>query len=235
VRKLSGTLEQNPMLQVIVIGGLILLFGLLLYMRVLNQSTGATTPSPSESAPAVTPAPSADTADSAAPPASQEGTAGSAAPSQDGPEAPSTPATPPESVPGAPSAFETMTPGPGLPADVSRAYKADKVVVLSIHQLGGVPERISLDTLRRLQRSLGVDHNIAIFTFNVSRISRYARITQGVNVNRVPALVVIKPFSLSPDGVPQATVRYGYMGEQNAAQAVIDAAYSGPTLPYYAE
>jgi hypothetical protein len=54
-----------------------------------------------------------------------------------------------------------------------------------------------------------------------------------VNVNRVPALVVVRPKKLT-HGPPVASVSYGFRGPDSVRQAVRDALYKGPTnLPYY--
>jgi hypothetical protein len=53
-------------------------------------------------------------------------------------------------------------------------------------------------------------------------------------VNRVPALVVIRPKRLTGGGPPTAAVSYGFRGPDSVAQAVRDSLYKGPTnLPYY--
>jgi hypothetical protein len=73
---------------------------------------------------------------------------------------------------------------------------------------------------------------VASFVVPVDKIARYASIAQGVNLNRVPALVVIRPRGLS-NGVPTASVRYGFQSPESVVQAVIDAGYKGPTLSYH--
>ena len=48
--------------------------------------------------------------------------------------------------------------------------------------------------------------DLALFVTNAGHIARYSRITQGVNVDRVPALIVLRPRHLThgtPDGEPQ--------------------------------
>ena len=68
---------------------------------------------------------------------------------------------------------------------------------------------------------------------NAGHIARYARITQGVDVNRVPALIVLGRAPHAT-GRPTATVSYGFRGPDSVDQAVRDALYKGPTnLPYY--
>ena len=72
--------------------------------------------------------------------------------------------------------------------------------------------------------------------FPAKRIARYSRIASGVDVNRVPALVVISPKKLNDGGLPKATVSYGFRGPGSVVQAVKDAEYKGKTnLPYYPE
>ncbi len=51
--------------------------------------------------------------------------------------------------------------------------------------------------------------DVALFVVPVSQIFRYAAITVGAEVSRVPALVVMRPRTLS-DGTPQAAVSYGF-------------------------
>ena len=50
---------------------------------------------------------------------------------------------------------------------------------------------------------------VSTFVVPVSRIARYASITQGVGVDRVPALVVLRPKKLD-QAVPTASVTYGF-------------------------
>ena len=74
--------------------------------------------------------------------------------------------------------------------------------------------------------------NVALFVVPVSQIFRYAAITLGVEVSRVPALVVMRPRSLS-EGTPQASVSYGFQTRQTIVQAVRDASYNGPAATYH--
>ncbi|MFP5388024.1 MAG: hypothetical protein ACLGG5_01830, partial [Thermoleophilia bacterium] len=72
----------------------------------------------------------------------------------------------------------------------------------------------------------------ATFIVPASKISRYAAITEGVGVNRVPALVVVRPKHVHQT-IPTASVSYGFQSGQSIVQAVIDAGYKGPTLDYH--
>jgi hypothetical protein len=68
----------------------------------------------------------------------------------------------------------------------------------------------------------------------VRQLARYASITVGLDLNRVPALVVMRPRNLS-DGIPQATVDYGFQTPASVVQAVRDASYAGPETTYHPE
>ena len=74
--------------------------------------------------------------------------------------------------------------------------------------------------------------DVATFVVPAKRIARYSAITGGVEVNRVPALVVIRPKSLA-GSTPTASVQYGFQSPESVAQAVIDAGYKGRTLDYH--
>ena len=70
------------------------------------------------------------------------------------------------------------------------------------------------------------------FIVPAKQISRYAAITEGVGVDRVPALVVVRPKRLRQT-IPTASVSYGFQSGESVVQAVIDAGYKGPTLAYH--
>jgi hypothetical protein len=74
----------------------------------------------------------------------------------------------------------------------------------------------------------------SVFIVKAFDIAKYSRITQGVNVQRTPALVVVQPKHLTQGPLPTATVGYGFRGGGSIDQAVRDALYSGhDNLPYY--
>lgn len=115
-----------------------------------------------------------------------------------------------------------------LPHDVLAAWNDNKTVVLLFVHNGGVDEKLVKDATDRLT-SLP---EAATFVIPASKISRYAAITEGVGVNRVPALVVVRPKHLHQT-IPTASVSYGFQSGQSVVQAVIDAGYKGPTLDYH--
>jgi hypothetical protein len=117
---------------------------------------------------------------------------------------------------------------PPLPHPVLAAWNADKTVVLLFVHDGGIDDRLVKAATARLA-SLP---EAATFIVSASQISRYAAITEGVGVNRVPALVVVRPKRLHQT-IPTASVSYGFQSGQSVVQAVIDAGYKGPTLDYH--
>lgn len=114
------------------------------------------------------------------------------------------------------------------PREVTDAWAADRTVVLLFVRDGGIDDRLVEATVERL----GAFPDAAVFVVPAGRIARYAAIAQGVDVNRVPALVVIRPKRLSED-IPTASVQYGFQSPQSVAQAVVDAGYKGRTVPYH--
>jgi hypothetical protein len=147
-----------------------------------------------------------------------------AAPSA-GATAGSTAVVPPASQTVSPDA---LIPGPGLPRPVIEAWKRGDTVVLLIVRRGGIDDRL----VQSSAASLSGDSGVALFTARANRIARYSRITQGVGVSQVPALVVVRPKRVS-GAVPEAQVTYGFRNSQGVVQAVHDAVYSGKdNLPY---
>jgi hypothetical protein len=118
--------------------------------------------------------------------------------------------------------------GPGLPAPVVKAYADDKTVVLFVFRHRGVDDAAVRSSVEQLHgRS-----DLAVFVTHAARVARFARITEGVDVNRVPALIVLRPRHLT-NGTPTASVSYGFQGPDSVDQAIRNALYKGPSdLPY---
>ncbi len=213
-------LNENPVAQIAVLAVLAVVVGFLLLTRVANQSDGG---EPSASSPTASPAPAIDSASS-----TTSDSATSTAPSATGSgEAPSTPVAPSDGTT-APPPGEFVA-GPGLPAPVVKAYADDKTVVLLVLRRQGIDD----DRLRRDVERLRGRSDLALFVTNAGHIARYSRITQGVDVERVPALIVLRPRRLT-QGTPTASLSYGFRGPESVDQAVRDALYKGPRdLPYY--
>lgn len=126
------------------------------------------------------------------------------------------------------SAAPTSVPTPSPPAAVISAYDSGKTVVLLIVHDGGIDDEL----VEQSSSQLETRSDVAFFTVPAKQIYRYAAITVGLDVNRVPALVVMRPKSLS-GGTPQASVDYGFQTAQGVLQAVQDAAYDGREVTYH--
>ncbi len=83
-----------------------------------------------------------------------------------------------------------LQPGSGLPAKVARAYHRGKAIVLLVTQPSGIEDRLVRRGARLLERRR---KRVAVFRVDVEHISAYSRITRGVDVSRVPALIVVPP------------------------------------------
>ncbi|HEX2392434.1 MAG TPA: hypothetical protein VHI77_05905 [Solirubrobacterales bacterium] len=129
-------------------------------------------------------------------------------------------------VPPSPAALADAAPPP--PPAVTAAFAANRTVVLLFVRDGGIGDRLVL----RATHSLGALPGVSTFVVPARRIARYAAIAGGVDLNRVPALVVLRPKRLD-HGVPTASVTYGFQSPQNVLQAVVDAGYKGRTLGYH--
>ena len=126
----------------------------------------------------------------------------------------------------APGALAETAPPP--PPAVTAAFDANQIVVLLFVRSGGIDDRMVASVVKSLSGLEGV----ASFVVPADRIARYAAITQGVDVDRVPALVVVRPKRID-EGIPSASVSYGFQSPESVVQAVVDAGYRGPTLDYH--
>jgi hypothetical protein len=129
---------------------------------------------------------------------------------------------------GASVASVPPVPARPLPRRVTAAFAANRTVVLLIVRRGGIDDAMTV--LASLP--VGFVRGVSLFIVPADKIARYAAITQGVKVERVPALVVVRPKRLD-HGIPTASVHYGYQSPESIVQAVIDAGYRGRTLDYH--
>ncbi|MGH2974465.1 MAG: hypothetical protein ACRDLL_06295 [Solirubrobacterales bacterium] len=129
---------------------------------------------------------------------------------------------------GAVAAAPPTVPTPSPPKRLIEAYESGKTVALLIVHPGSIDSAFSAQS----SLLLAPYRDVRLFVVKAKEIARYAAITVGLEVNRVPALVVMKPKRLS-HGTPQATVDYGLQTPQSVAQAILDANYHGRELAYH--
>lgn len=198
-------LNSNPLAQLAVVGCLLLAVGVFVMssMGGGKEEEGETTTS---SATVTTPEGSASVTATVASP-----TEGAEAPT-------SVPALPPEAA----------STAPPLPRAVTAAFANNRTVVLLFVHDGGIDDEAVKTTVTGL-RALP---DVTPFVVPADRIARYAAIAQGVAVDRVPALVVLRPKRLNR-GIPVASVHYGFQSPESVTQAIIDAGYKGRTLDYH--
>jgi hypothetical protein len=197
-------LNENPLLQVAVIGVLLLLAGVFVLSSMGGGGGEEETETTTSSATVTAPSGSATVTTAVTTPTA---------------EAPATPAT----VSAVPE-----VPAPPLPQPLTTALEANRIVVLMIVKPGAIDDAITAaGTL-----PLAFRRDVALFVVPAKKIARYTAITQGVDVSRVPALVVVGGDELKR-GVASATVSYGFLSPESIVQAVVDAGYEGPTLTYH--
>ena len=139
----------------------------------------------------------------------------------------SAPAATPTAAPAA--GLGAFAPGPGLPKAVVDAYEGGDIVALLVLKRNGIDDRAVRAAVNRIQKT----PKVAVFQTYAQRVARYSRIAEGVDLNRVPAMIVMRPRDVSK-GTPTATVSYGFGSAASIAQAFRDAAYKGPDqLPFY--
>lgn len=126
------------------------------------------------------------------------------------------------------SEVPTSIPAPPPPAAFTSAYDSGQTVVLLIVHNGGIDDELTAKAADAIEGMAGV----TLIRVPLEQLPRYASVTLGLDVNRVPALVVMRPRKLS-NGVPQATVDYGFQTPATLVQAVRDAAYKGPEATYH--
>ena len=207
-------INENPVVQAALIGVLVIVGGLMLLMRMGGSDE------PAAEAP-VAAAPATDSA-AAAPAAGAPATDPTAAAPATG-----TPAPAGAAPAGAPGTFKA---GPGLPEEIVAAYDAGDAVVVLVVNERGIDDR----RLKTMVQTLKSNPGAAVFVVDVRDVADYSRITEGVDLDRTPALVVLRPKALTEGSMPSAVVSYGFRGEASVQQALEDALYKGPEdLPYY--
>jgi hypothetical protein len=213
-------LNENPMVQIAVLGVAAIAFAVILFTSVLKKDDtastatdpAAATSSATGSDPAQTTSDPAATADSSAAP-----TDSSAAPAP-------TQAAPPAGG----SISDGLLPSKGLPRDVLVAFAKNETIALLVID----PKGMSDEKVEEYTRALRNRDDVRVFIVDVKNIADYSRVTIGATVNRVPALVVIRPRKLT-GSVPTASVSYGFRDAASVNQAIDDAVYKGKQIPSY--
>ena len=117
---------------------------------------------------------------------------------------------------------------PGPPRPFVKAYDAGETVALLVVHDGGIDDAYTAAALKKVASI----EDVATFVVPAKQISRYASVTIGLDINQLPALIVLRPKQLS-GGVPQATVSYGYQTPESIYVSVLDATYKGPEVTYH--
>ena len=110
-----------------------------------------------------------------------------------------------------------------LPPRFTTAYDADQTVALLVVHDGGIDDKYTKLALR----AAAPFADATVIVVPAKQISRYASVTVGLDVGQLPALIAMRPKSLS-HGAPQAIVAYGYQTPQSVYQTIVDASYKGP-------
>jgi hypothetical protein len=143
-------------------------------------------------------------------------------------------ASAPEAVPGGAAGVTPFEAGKGLPAPLVSAYESGDVIVLLVMQNGGVED----ESLERDVEGLESRGDTSVFVTDAKGVSKYSRIAEGVSLDRVPAIIVLHPLEDKTSGseaslpMPEASIAYGYRGQQSVVQAVNDALYEGNSGAY---
>lgn len=232
-------LNNDPKVQLAFLGIAAVALGLILMIQL--GGGGAETATTDPNAAATTPA-----AETGGPDAGATGTDAAAtgtgatggATAATGTDASTATATPPATETVAPSTSAPTTPATGtsaallptkgLPSDVLVAYAKSKPVVLLVID----PRSRSAARLEKYALQLEGYEDSSIFIVGTKEVPRYSRITEGVQVAQVPAIVVVTPRKAN-EGLPTASVTYGVRSKRSFRQAIKDATYQGQSLPAY--
>jgi hypothetical protein len=212
--RMREQLNSNPLAQLAVVGVLIVVVGFFL----LSSSGGGEEEEPAGSTEATVSVAGSDATGAATGATPGEAVEGAVEAATGG-----------ESLSSALSAVgQAPVAAPPPPDPVLDAWKANRTLVLLFVRDGGIDDRL----VKTATDSLAGFRDAAVFVVPAAKISRYAAITEGVGVDRVPALVVVTPKHLKQT-IPTASVSYGFQSPQSVSQAVIDAGYKGKTLDYH--
>ena len=126
----------------------------------------------------------------------------------------------------APSGLPPIEDAP-LPTGLVAAYERGDTVILLLVRKSGIDDRLVAGATSQVAATSGA----SLFVDDVSHVARYTQITQAINLDRVPALIVLRPKRLS-GGTATATVSYGFRDAQSVRQEIVDALYDGRAVGY---
>jgi hypothetical protein len=201
-------LNENPVAQIALLGVLAIVVG---YLLLGGFGGGSSEEESSAEAPTVG-------IESAAPAETTEVSTGSVGGQQVG-VAPD--------IAAATSAMPAPTNHP-LPHKVEVAYKNNKIIVVLLVRDGGVDDHV----VRRATKMLEGNPHVALFSAKAKHLARFSALTGPLGVNRVPALIVIRPKHLNKGGPAPASVTYGLNSQTGIRQTIREAVYKGPHLTY---
>lgn len=141
--------------------------------------------------------------------------------------APAAPELELETAAAPPPSGTPRVPSNRLPAPVEASIAAGTTTVLLIVKREGIDDGRVEDVVE----DLSTRSDIATFIVPVDEVARYTAVTQPVDLQRSPALIVVRPGEAGQP--PKAAVSYGFQTIESAVQAVVDAQYRGPELPYH--
>ncbi len=215
-------LNENPMVQMAVLGLAAVAFALIMFMTVLK---GEPTPPAGEAIPAAEVAAADPAATPPVDPAAPVDPAGAPV----DPAAPIDPAVPaPQAAAPPPAGADGLLPTNGLPEDVLVAYAKDRAIALLVVD----PKAQGSAKIESFTRRLDSRDDVEVQVVKAKDVADYSRITTGVAVAQTPALVVIRPRKLT-GSVPTASVSYGFRGPKSISVALDDALYEGKQIPSY--
>ena len=199
-------LNENPVVQVVMLGILGIVVAFLFMTRVMGGEDNA---APDATATTPTPTTAAATPEATTAPVTDPATA-----------TPTAPGTAPANT-----GFEA---GAGLPESVVRAHESgDAVALLVVNRKATEDRRLEAEIQTLRGRS-----DTTVFVVAAKDVTEYSRIVEGVDLDRVPALVVVEPKGQVEGALPVASISYGFRGTESVEQAVRDVLYDGRDLGY---
>jgi hypothetical protein len=200
-------LNENPIAQIALLGVLAVVVGYLVISKMGGGEESASTESPTGVVESTAPAESIEVSGGGSTSGEPVGTA-------------------PE-IAAATSSMAAPT-GHPLPHKVDVAYKKNKIIVVLLVRDGAVDDHV----VRRATHMLHGNPHVALFSAKAKHVARFSALTGPLGVDRVPALIVIRPKKLNNGGPAPASVTYGLNSQTGIRQTIREAVYKGPHLTY---